>query len=121
MATEGRDKRISASDVAILKHSINHILQGCWSSPSDNGSELPVVTIRWRLKVDGYLDGEPTVVQPRENAAFRIAAAAAMRAVRDCAPFGLPADKYSVWRTITWEFDPSQLTDARDPKRTNAI
>ena len=25
------------------------------------------------------------------------------------APFDLPADKYSIWRTITWEFDPSQM------------
>jgi hypothetical protein len=30
----------------------------------------------------------------------------------------LPQDKYSVWRTIAWEFDPSQVTEAQGAKRT---
>ncbi len=60
-------------------------------------------------EADGSLDGDPQVEQPRGDALFRIAAEAAMRAVRECSPFALPPDKYSTWRTITWEFDPSQM------------
>ena len=109
-APEGRDKQISASEVAMLKGRISPRLRGCWRLPSGGGgSDTPVVTLRWRLKPDGSLDGDPQVEQPRGDALFRIAAEAAVRAVRECSPFDLPPDKYSAWRTITWEFDPSQM------------
>ena len=32
-----------------------------------------------------------------------------MRAVRECAPFHLPPERYNVWRVIIWEFDPTQM------------
>jgi colicin import membrane protein len=109
-APEGRDKQISASEIAMLKGRISSRLRGCWTVPSGGGgSDTPVVTLRWRLKPDGSLDGDPHVEQPRGDALFRIAAEAAVRAVRQCSPFDLPPDKYSTWRTITWEFDPSQM------------
>lgn len=109
-APEGKDKQISASEIAMLKGRISARLRGCWRLPSGGGgSDTPVVTLRWRLKPDGSLDGDPQVEQPRGDALFRVAAEAAVRAVRDCAPFDLPSEKYSTWRTITWEFDPSQM------------
>ena len=109
-APEGKDKQISASEIAMLKGRISSRLRGCWTVPSGGGgSDTPVVTLRWRLKPDGSLDGDPQVEQPRGDALFRIAAEAAVRAVRQCSPFDLPPDKYSTWRTITWEFDPSQM------------
>jgi colicin import membrane protein len=55
------------------------------------------------------VDGDPQVEEPRGDALFRIAAEAAVRAVRECSPFDLPADRYAAWRVITWEFDPSQM------------
>ena len=109
-APEGKDKQISASEIAMLKGRISSRLRGCWTVPSGGGgSDTPVVTLRWRLKPDGSLDGDPQVEQPRGDALFRIAAEAAVRAVRQCSPFDLPPEKYSTWRTITWEFDPSQM------------
>jgi colicin import membrane protein len=109
-APEGKDARISASEIAILKGMISSRLKVCWRLPSGGGgSDTPPVTLRWRLKLDGSLDGDPLVEQPRGDPLFRIAAEAAVRAVRECAPFALPPDKYSTWRTITWEFDPSQM------------
>ena len=109
-APEGKDKQISASEVAMLKGRISSRLRGCWTVPSGGGgSDTPVVTLRWRLKPDGSLDGDPQVEQPRGDTLFRIAAEAAVRAVRQCSPFDLPPEKYSTWRTITWEFDPSQM------------
>ena len=109
-APEGKDKQISASEIAMLKGRISARLRGCWRLPSGGGgSDTPVVTLRWRLKPDGSLDGDPQVEQPRGDALFRVAAEAAVRAVRDCSPFDLPSEKYSTWRTITWEFDPSQM------------
>jgi len=109
-APEGKDKQISASEIAMLKGRISARLRGCWRLPSGGGgSDTPVVTLRWRLNPDGSLDGDPHVEQPRGDALFRVAAEAAVRAVRDCSPFDLPSEKYSTWRTITWEFDPSQM------------
>ena len=109
-APEGRDDRISASELAMLKARISQRLRACWRLPSGGGgSDTPVVTLRWRLKPDGTLDGDPLVEQPRSDALFRIAAEAAMRAVQQCSPFDLPPERYNTWRTITWEFDPSQM------------
>lgn len=109
-APEGKDKQISASEIAMLKGRISARLRACWRLPSGGGgSDTPVVTLRWRLNPDGSLDGDPQVEQPRGDALFRVAAEAAVRAVRDCSPFDLPSEKYSTWRTITWEFDPSQM------------
>jgi colicin import membrane protein len=28
-----------------------------------------------------------------------------VRAVKQCAPFQLPPDKYAAWSTVTWAFD----------------
>ena len=109
-AAEGRDKQISASETAMLRARISSRLKVCWRLPSGGGgTDTPAVTLRWRMNPDGSVDGEPQVEQPRGDALFRIAAEAAVRAVRECSPFDLPADKYAAWRVITWEFDPSQM------------
>lgn len=109
-APEGRDQQISAGEVAMLRARISSRLKVCWRLPSGGGgSDTPAVTVRWRMKPDGSVDGEPQVEQPRGDALFRIAAEAAVRAVRECSPFDLPTDKYAAWRVITWEFDPSQM------------
>lgn len=109
-SAEGRDKQISASEIAVLKGMIQARLKPCWVLPSGGGgSDAPVVTLRWRLKPDGSLDGEPQVEQPRGDPLFRLAAEAAVRAVQGCAPFDLPPDKYNTWRVIIWDFDPSQM------------
>jgi colicin import membrane protein len=94
----------------MLKGLISSRLKACWRIPSGGGgSDTPVVTLRWHLKPDGSLDGDPQVEQGRSDPLFRLAAEAAQRAVRECSPFDLPPDKYSTWRTITWDFDPSQM------------
>jgi colicin import membrane protein len=66
--------------------------------------------LRWNLRPDGSLDGEPVVVNPaRGDALFQLAADAAIRAVKECSPFPLPPDKYSAWKTIERNFDPSSM------------
>jgi colicin import membrane protein len=68
-----------------------------------------VVTLRWRLKPDGSLDGEPQIEGAREDTQFRVAAAAALQAVKHCAPFPLPPDKYDYWKSITMKFDARRM------------
>jgi len=110
-AAEGRDKQISASEVAMLNGIIGSRLQACWKLPSaGGGSDTPTVTLRWRLKPDGTLDGEPVVVgQLRGDPLFQLAVDAAVRAVRECAPFPLPPEKYNAWRNIERDFDPVSM------------
>jgi colicin import membrane protein len=109
-APEGRDRKLSASEEGMLTSIIRSRLRGCWRLPAGGGgSDTPVVTLKWRLKPDGSLDGDPQVQQERGDPLFRIAAEAAMRAVQQCSPFPLPPDKYGHWKNITWEFDPSQM------------
>ena len=109
-APEGRDKQLSASEEGRLTGIIQSHLRGCWRLPAGGGgSDTPVVTLKWRLKPDGSLDGEPQVQHERGDLLFRTAAEAAKRAVHQCSPFPLPPDKYGHWKTITWEFDPTQM------------
>lgn len=110
-APDGRDKQISASEEAMLNGIIESRLNACWRLPSaGGGSDTPVVTLRWRLNPDGSLDGDPVVIEStRNDALFRLAADNAIRAVRECAPFPLPRDKYSHWKVIIRSFDPSVM------------
>jgi colicin import membrane protein len=109
-APEGRDRKLSASEEGMLTGIIQSHLRGCWRLPAGGGgSDTPVVTLKWRLKPDGSLDGEPQVQHERGDLLFRTAAEAAKRAVHQCSPFPLPPDKYGHWKNITWEFDPSQM------------
>jgi hypothetical protein len=40
-----------------------------------------------------------------------------LRAVRDCAPFKLPAAKYEWWKEVAVDFDPAKLFPLRDMRR----
>jgi colicin import membrane protein len=110
-AAEGRDKLLSAGEKAMLKAEISGKIRRCWKIPSaGGGTDTPAVKLRWRLNPDGTLDGEPKVLDPRPDPLFRLAAEAALRAVRACEPFDfLPPESYDGWRIITWEFDPSKM------------
>ena len=45
------------------------------------------------------------MVDPQNTPLYHIAAEASIRAVKQCAPFQLPPDKYAAWSTVTWAFD----------------
>ncbi|MGI9403969.1 MAG: cell envelope integrity protein TolA [Hyphomicrobium sp.] len=106
----GTDSVLSAREQELLKSRLSGQLKRCWHLPGGGGGiETMVVTRQWRLKQDGSLDGVPKVVRPQSGPVFQIAAEAAMRAVTRCAPFNLPRDKYAVWKSVTWSFDPRDM------------
>ena len=106
----GRDTVLSAREEDLLKGAISAQLRDCWRLPGGGGGiETVVVTLQWRLKPDGSLDGEPRVQHPQNGPVFRIAAESAVRAVKGCSPFRLPPEKYTSWRSITWDFDPRDM------------
>ena len=107
---DGRDNRLTAREEDMLKGLIKTALARCWRVPGGGSvGETPVVTVKWFLRPDGSLDGEPRVMDRASSPAAQAAADAAVRAVIVCAPFSLPPDKYSAWREITWEFDPRSV------------
>ena len=107
---QGTDSVLSAREQDLLKSQLSGQLRRCWHLPGGGGGiETTVVTLTWHLKPDGSLDGLPKVVEPQSGPVFQIAAEAAVRAVTRCAPFELPPDKYAVWKTVTWNFDPREM------------
>jgi colicin import membrane protein len=106
----GTDTVLSAREADLLKGQLSGQLRRCWHLPGGGGGiETTVVTLKWRLKPDGSLDGLPQVVRPQSGPVFQIAAEAAVRAVTRCAPFDLPPEKYGVWKTVEWNFDPREM------------
>ncbi len=91
-------------------------LRRCWRMPID----LPepdrlVVTVEFDLNRNGSLNGSPRVTSPRNytfDPTMRIAAEAALRAVRLCDPYPFPDDPvvgehYDIWRRTEFTFRPS--------------
>jgi hypothetical protein len=64
------------------------------------------VTIRFQLNPDGSLKGSPSVVAFPASQLGKEAATNAVRAVAQCGPFKLPADKYDQWNDIQLRFEP---------------
>lgn len=87
----------------------------CWSPPvgAPNAQDL-IVDYDLRLNPDGTVAAlaltTGSQIAASGNSYTRAAAEAASRAVYQCAPYRLPADRYNVWREISpLHFDPSQL------------
>lgn len=107
----GSDTVLSAREQDLLKGMLKSQLNGCWRPPgTGGGSEVPVVELHWELNADGTLAGEPRVTSAPSTTAGQVYAEAALRAVRMCAPFRLPPDKYEGgWKYIDWTFDPREM------------
>jgi colicin import membrane protein len=110
-ANQGNDTVLSATEAALLASQLRAQIKSCWKLPGGGGgTDIPVVTLTWRLRPDGSLEGEPQVMNPRSDQLFQIASETAVRAVKACSPFDLPKDKYEFWKLIeAWEFDPRQM------------
>lgn len=87
-------------------------VERCWNPPtgSVNAEEL-IATVRISLNRDGTVKGQPEIVR---SGAFRsrfekIAAESAVRAVLQCQPYKLPAEKYERWRDTVLKFDPREM------------
>lgn len=90
-------------------------MRRCWNVPlgAANAEEL-IVTMQVFLKPDGYLMRKPELVPNGRfgggrNTAYIAAAESASRAIIQCQPFQMPPDKYSSWRELLLNFDPSQM------------
>ena len=89
----------------------------CWSPPTGapDARDL-VVDYALRLNPDGTVGGlqltPGTAATAAGNAYTRAAAEAASRAIYQCQPYRLPAERYNVWREINpLRFDPRQMME----------
>lgn len=104
-APEGRDDRLTASELAILRQMIKRCPDneyGVLSGSSER--EQLVFSVRVRLNPDGNLAGAPQVLNPQGSAFFLAASENAIRAISNCQPYQLPPDKYAHWKDVILDF-----------------
>ncbi len=86
-------------------------LYQCWNPPTGVREAKDLrVQVAINLNPDGSLSAPPRVIGGGFDPLAQIAAESAVRAVQVCAPYDiLPPEKYHVWRSINFTFDPSQM------------
>lgn len=94
--------------ITLLQSEINR----CWTRP-DYGPHPERLIVRYELFLnrDGSVAQAPKLMPESAGAAssdpyMRAAADAGRRAIYQCAPYRLPADRYNLWRDIVFTFDP---------------
>jgi len=105
-AAEGRDQTLSESEMDALRRQIAR----CWNPPVGAvGADDLVVRVQMNLAEDGSLRAGASVINSSGNPAFQAAADSAVRAVRRCAPYSLPFEKYAAWQNVIVNFDPREM------------
>jgi outer membrane biosynthesis protein TonB len=101
----GAQNAMTADLVDALRSQISR----CWSPPV--GAPRPeIVHFELTLNPDGSVARPPQLTNNSGDSYFHAAAEAARRAIYECAPYKLPADRYSEWRDITdFQFDPTAM------------
>ena len=109
-APEGRDQRISASEIAIIGQIIKSCVQTKWNVLGGGESaQHTQVKVRLRFNPDGRLAAAPQVVNPQNSPYFLAVQESALRAVHECEPYPLPPAKYDIWKDIVLNFDPRDM------------
>ncbi len=85
-------------------------LASCWSIPPTAADPAELrVKVKMFLGRNGALERDPVIVEYRPGTIGQIAAESALRAVKLCAPYNLPAEKYDSWKEIIVTFDPREM------------
>ena len=100
------------SNVKMTQNEVDALIgqiKKCWNPPIGAAEARIKVTMRFALNRDGTVNGRP---QPMEGPAHPLGpglARSAERAILQCGPYNLPADKYSAWADVAATFDPNDL------------
>jgi hypothetical protein len=88
-------------------------LAQCWSPPLGwtDPAEVRVV-LMIDLNADGSVAGSPSVLEAPQGSYSTTAPESALRAVRRCAPYNLPPEKYDDWKQVKITFDPRDMGGA---------
>lgn len=101
------DDRISANELDWLRQRIGR----CWNVPAGaRDAQNLVVKIRIQMDPLGNIMGQPRIINNSNHPVFDAAARSALAAVIGCQPYDrLPAEKYSSWKDMIINFDPSLM------------
>jgi colicin import membrane protein len=104
-APEGRDTRLTASEIGLLVRLIKTCIDGQYRRLNGSAeADRLVFDMRIRLNQDGTLVGPPQVMNAQSSPFFLAASENAIRAATSCQPYQLPADKYAFWKDVILEF-----------------
>ena len=86
-------------------------IQRCWNIPAGAADAQNLkVSVKFQLDQSGAIQGRPEIVSGGGSGGVeRAAAESARRAILQCAPYNLPADKYEAWSDVIVNFDPSDM------------
>lgn len=102
----GLDARLSSNEIDAFRAQISR----CWAPPVGGlGGEAIIVKLRIELNRDGTLTRAPQLANATSSPFFTAAADSATRAVLQCQPYSMPAEKYSQWRDMLLNFDPRRM------------
>jgi hypothetical protein len=103
VATGSADAKMTQSEIDALRAQIEE----CWVIPTGWTHPREVsVTVRFGLNVNGTVNGSPEVVEFPASQYGQVAADNAIRAVLQCGPYSLPAEKYKQWSVVQLRFTP---------------
>ncbi|MEZ0172064.1 cell envelope integrity protein TolA [Microvirga sp. TS319] len=105
----GTAAKLNPSQRDALMGILQEQIQRCYTAPiSASGSDGTPPMLDIRLNQDGSLASEPTVLRAGSSSTDQAVASAALRAVRRCAPYRVPAQYmqfYSDWKVLNVQFD----------------
>ncbi|WP_108658528.1 cell envelope biogenesis protein TolA [Acuticoccus kandeliae] len=85
-------------------------MQRCWNPPIGlAGGQDIIVQVQIRLTPDGAVESIDQIGAQGVGSLYDVAVDAARRAVLQCQPYRLPAEKYEVWKDVQVSFDPREL------------
>jgi hypothetical protein len=109
-ANEASGTKLSVDEASMLSGMFRSQVQGCWSV-SAGGTDAESLNVRLSVMMnqDGTVVGTPRVLDAPSSALGALAAENAVRAVLECQPYKMPADKFEYWRAINIFFDPQKM------------
>lgn len=105
-------EKLSATEADAIASALNEQFRTCWNlmAGARNAEEI-VVTVNLKVRPNRTVQSARIVDQWRYNqdSFYRAAADEAMRAINhpNCEVLDLPADKYDLWKDLTFNFNPS--------------
>lgn len=106
----GTAPKLNVSQMGQLAGLLREQIERCYSAPIGAvGAQTVLPLLRLEFNNDGSLASEPRVTRTGSTAIDRAVTDAALRAVRRCAPYKIPAQfapYYAEWRSLNVEFEP---------------
>ena len=98
--------KLDSADLQDVMQVLRKQIYVCWKPPagvSGAGADAPTAIVKFKLKQDGSLVGEPVVVGSHADPSQAVAKTA-LAAVKRCQPFRLPPNRYEFWKEVEINF-----------------